>query len=123
MSTPEPTTAALSVPDAMLVTYADGRTDVAENINRPGLVVRMERAYPEADLVGATHVRVEYVYFLVWAALRLDRTGDERPADDLTTWLDTTTDIRDAKPERPANPTATPADEPAEVPLAAVESR
>jgi hypothetical protein len=93
----------------------DGRTVRAERINRPGVLLRLERTYPEVDLSqGLLNPRLEWGLFMAWTALRLDRAeGDPgRPGDDLQAWADTVADIETTGPgEVPTpNPTVPPVD-------------
>jgi hypothetical protein len=107
VSTPETaSTPVVGAEDALVITYLDGHTERAERLGRPGLLIRMERAYPELDVSagkGRQGLRMEHLFFLAYTALRLDRTGDARPGDDLLAWIDTVEGIEDE-----ANPTEPP---------------
>ena len=83
MSTPES--------GAMIVRYTDGRTDRVERMDRPGVLIRLERAYPDVDLAAGVGERAEHLLFIVYTALRIDHPiGDPlRPGDDLLEWADT----------------------------------
>ena len=117
MSTPEKTPA-VAADDALVITYLDGRTDRAERLGRPGLLIRLERAYPDLDVQGdRKSLRIEHLFYLAWAALRLDRTGDARPGDDLLEWIDQVDTLEEADPTEPAAPEPEPVEE-----LAGVES-
>jgi hypothetical protein len=107
MSTPEDAGRETMTSGTYIISYMDGRRQRVERINRPGVVLRLERTYPDVDLDEIkTKPRLEYLLFMVWTALLIDHPeGDpQRPADDLQQWADTLADLDDEADVGPTMP-------------------
>lgn len=83
-----------------LVTYPDGAKITAARLDRPGNIVRLERAYPDVRVGERTSFKAEMWYFLTWLSLRADLpAGDpHRPADTFDEWLDQVEDVVTGNP-------------------------
>lgn len=111
MATPEKWQDKPAPDDALVITYEDGRVDYATRLGRPGLLLRLERTYPELDVQAGgdrTGLRIEHLFYLAWLALLKDHPeGDpDRPAADLLEWVDTVESIEDTADAEGPTPAA-----------------
>jgi hypothetical protein len=82
------------------VTWPDGHTIPVGSLDRPAILVRLERAYPEVSAGDRASFKLEHWYYMAWLALRLELAEGNpyRPGDDFDTWLEEVGDVTPTDP-------------------------
>lgn len=95
-----------NISEPTVVTYLDGHVVTVNRLDRPGILVRLEREHPDVEYGSETvRLKAEWLYWMAWQALRIDLAeGDPyRPGDDFMEWLDRVADVEmpDGPPKLP----------------------
>jgi len=102
MSSPE-TNGDVGLP--AVVTYLDGRTERVARMDRPAVLVRLERAYPDVEFgADRSRMKAEHLFFMAFTALRLDPETAVGVGEDFDAWLDTVAEVDTDGPPAPAAP-------------------